>query len=568
MPQSKGRRRGVDRLRDPEAPPPSLGGQVCEWMEEYLVHGPGEVQGQAYRLHDDLRLFFWQAYELSPVGRRRYSEAALVLPKGVAKSEAAGAACCVEALGPVRFDGFDANGDPVGAPVTQAEVFVFANDLDQTGNCYENVGIMLGPETCSDELLEVYGPIDIGRDEQSSTRVVLPDHRGSITPKTSAPNSKEGGKTTFAVLEEPHLWMLPGMRKLHRTIRRNARKRADTWVMHSSNWFGPGEGSVLEAVYDDHLAGVLDLLWFARQVPAGLLPEDVPLVDLPVPLLKDALRAVYGSAYWITSNLDGIVSEIRRPSTPDHEANRFYLNRGRVSAGKWLDRKVWDGLKVDTHLEDGDEIAVGFDGSRANDATVLMACRLSDRLLEPIAVWEKPHGPAGDGWRVSSEQVDTAVEMMFGRFRVSRMFCDPPYWREEIESWARRFGDEVVLDLPTYSTVRMDRALDRFEQAVEERTLCHSGHDDLARHVLNAEVEQTRGGRRLVKPAGIDPDSPRARIDAAVAAVLAVEAAATAPDELTNRPSVGGRVDEKRFDEELRAAMEDEARALSDLLDS
>jgi hypothetical protein len=46
--------------------------------------------------------------------------------------------------------------------------------------------------------------------------------------------------------------------------------------------------------------------------------------------------------------------------------------------------------------------------------------------------------------------------------------------------------------------------------------------------IYHAEVETTRAnGKRLVKPAGIDEDSPRARIDAAVAAVLAVEAAST-----------------------------------------
>lgn len=537
MAERKGRKLGNDRLRDREAPPPSLGGAVCEWMEEYLVHGPGDIQGQPYRLHDDLRLFVWQAYELAGDGRRRYSEAALVLPKGVAKSEAAGALCCVEALGPVRFDGFDAGGEPVAVPLAHAEVFVFANDLDQTGNCYENVGIMLGPETCSDELLAEYGEIDIGLNEQTSTRVVLPDHRGNITPKTSAPGSKEGGKTTFAVLEEPHLWMLDGMRKLHRTVRRNARKRRSTWIMHSSNWFGPGERSVLEAVYDDHVAGADDLLWFARQVRDGLLPEDVDLRDLPVSVLKDALRDVYGSAKWITDDLDGIVAEIHRQSTPDWEANRFFLNRGKVAKGKWKDPAAWAALRTDDRLVDGDEIALGFDGSRTTDATALVACRLSDRLLEPLAVWEKPHGPTGEGWRVTSEQVDVAVELAFQRFKVRRMFCDPPHWRDEIEQWAKTYGDEIVLEFATWSAPRFEKALDRFDEAYAAGQLRHTGADELDRHILNAELNRGRGNtRRLDKPAGIDADSPRARIDSAIAAVLAVEAAATAPTSASTLP--------------------------------
>jgi phage terminase large subunit-like protein len=526
----RGRQRAAERARDPEAPPPSLGGLVCDWVETFLVHGPGEVQGDPYRLHGDLRLFVWRAYELRRDGHRAHTEAALVLPKGVAKSEAAGALCCVEALGPVRFDGWDANGDPVGRPVTHAEVFVFANDLDQTGNCYDNVAFMLGPDTCSDDLMAEYGEIDIGRSEQSSTRIVLPEHRGSIVPKTSAPSSKEGGKTTFAVLEESHLMVLEGMKRLHRTVRRNARKRPDTWMLHASNFYGPGERSVLEAVHDDHLAGAADLLWFARQPESGMLDEDTPLAELPVRDLRRALKHVYGSAGFV--DLEAVLSEIRRPSTPDHEANRFYLNRGRVAKGKWVTRSAWDALRTEQRLSDGDVVALGFDGSRTRDATALVACRLSDRLLQPLAVWEKPHGPEGDGWKVTNGQVHTALELAFGRYDVRLLLADPPHWRDEIDDWRAQWGEDVVVDFLTH-TKRMGDALDRFETAFDEGRIRHVGHEQLDRHVLNAEIESTRGGKRLVKPAGIDEDSPRARIDCAVAAVIAHEAAAVAPE----RPS-------------------------------
>lgn len=496
-------------------------------MEHYLVHGPGEVQGEPFRLHDDLRLFIWQAYELRSDNRRRYNEAALVLPKGVAKSELAGAACCVEALGPVRFDGFDASGDPVARPVTHAEVFVFANDLDQTGNCYDNVSFMLGPETCSDDLIADYGVIDIGKSEQSSSRVFLPDHRGSITPKTSAPSSKEGGKTTFAVLEEPHLMVLEGSKRMHRTVRRNSRKRPDTWLLHASNFYGPGERSVLEAVHDDHLSGAADLLWYCRQLEPGMLDEETPLRDLPVGLLRKAMKHVYGSATFV--DIESNISEVRRPSTPDHEGNRFYLNRGRVAQGKWISPKAWDALKTDDRLVDGDAIAIGFDGSRTYDATALIACRLSDRLIQPLAVWEKPWGPEGDGWKVTTSEVDTAVALAFGRYDVRVMFADPWHWRDEVEEWARIYGEERVVEFLT-NTVRMEKAIDRFEMAFDEGSFKHTNHDDVTRHVLNAELEiRSRGGKRLQKPVGVDSDSPRARIDCAVAAVIAYEAASSAP---------------------------------------
>lgn len=531
---AKGAQRAKERARDPEAPPPSLGGQACEWLEYYLVHGPGDVQGEPLRLHDDLRLFIWQAYELAGE-RRRFSEAVLAAPKGVAKSEAAGALCCLEALGPVAFDGWDASGDPVGVPRRHAEVFIFANDADQTGNTYENVGIMLGPDTCSDELLADYGKIDIGKNEQTSTRTVLPDHRGSITPKSSAPSSKEGGRTTFAVFEESHLMTLDGLKRTHRTVRRNARKRRDTWLMHATNWYGPGERSVLEAVHDDHIAGIEDLLWWARQLPPELTPDDdTELRTIPTRQLRAMLRHVYGSAKWV--DVDGIISEIRRSSTPDHEAARFYLNLGRKKQGRWQDRAGWDARTVAERLVDGDEIAIGFDGGRTTDSTWLVACRISDRLIQPLAYWERPHGPEGDGWRLANQPVDDALALAFGRFNVRLMLADPPYWRDEIERWAREWGDKVVLEFPTASLSRMGAALDRFETAFGDGLVRHTGHDALARHVLNAELEEGRNGKRLAKPAGIDPDSPRAMIDGAVATVLAHEAAALALDLDPNGP--------------------------------
>jgi hypothetical protein len=53
-------------------------------------------------------------------GARVFDEAVLSRPKGRAKSELAGLIGVAEAFGPVRFDGWDADGQPVGRPVTSA----------------------------------------------------------------------------------------------------------------------------------------------------------------------------------------------------------------------------------------------------------------------------------------------------------------------------------------------------------------------------------------------------------------------------------------------------------------
>lgn len=89
---------------------PTLGPEVCDWVETYLVHGPGDVQGMPVELDDEFRSFIYRCYEIYPsdhalAGRRVYRRAVLSRPKGRAKSELAAMLCCAELLGPVRSTG-------------------------------------------------------------------------------------------------------------------------------------------------------------------------------------------------------------------------------------------------------------------------------------------------------------------------------------------------------------------------------------------------------------------------------------------------------------------------------
>jgi len=79
----------------------SLGYQVLDWIETYLVHGPGDVEGEPITVDDEFAAFIVRAYELNRDGSRRVRRAVLSRPKGRAKSELAAFVACVEALGPV-----------------------------------------------------------------------------------------------------------------------------------------------------------------------------------------------------------------------------------------------------------------------------------------------------------------------------------------------------------------------------------------------------------------------------------------------------------------------------------
>lgn len=534
MPEPKGRRRARELGRDPEAPRPSLGGAVVDWMLAYLVHGPGEIVGRPFTMHADLERFVWDLYEIEPPGadgrgggRRVVREAALVQPKGWAKSEAAGAVCAAEGLGPVRFDGWDAYGRPVAVPASSPEVLVFGGDEAQAGNTYGNTAVMLHPDTCRDALLDEYGPIDVGITPESSTRIILPDG-GTIEKRTSRARSKEGGKTTMLVLEESHLWVLEQMLDLWRTGVRNVLKRPGTTALHVSNWYAPGEGSVLEELWGDVKARARGILWCGRTLPAGILDPTKPLRDQSRRVLRAALEHVYGSAASFL-DLDGMIDYIKRPSTKEAHALRFYFNAEASLERKWTPRATWVERMAPTgsRIRAGERVGLGFSG--VNGCPALVACRLSDRLVEPVAVWERD---------VDVDAVEDTVAETFERFRVARMLANPRGWRNDVDRWAARYGEKVVLRFTVQPGEKMAAALDRWETALHTAQVAHVGDEVLSGHVLAADAAIRPGTGVVVN---IEPPDDRQPITAAHAALLAHEAAcqALALDDDTPPPPAG-----------------------------
>jgi phage terminase large subunit-like protein len=209
------------------------------------------------------------------------------------------------------------------------------------------------------------------------------------------------------------------------------------------------------------------------------------------------------------------------PSMLSWQWARFACGIWTGAESYWLGADDWRACQADeeTKLEDGDVIALGFDGARTGDATALVACRLSDGLLSTLAVWE----PRSSEWEVDALDVDATIAETMERFRVVRGYFDPPLWQSEIDGWAREYGDASVMRFNTNRT-RMQAATERFRTDLVAGRLLHDGGETLTRHVLNAQVRESRGGYWLTKSR---PTSEE-KIDAAVAAVLAYEARADA----------------------------------------
>jgi hypothetical protein len=491
---------------------PSLGQSVCDWVEEYLVHGPGDIQGSAVELDDEWRRFIWDAYSVHPkahpwAGRRVYPRAFLSRPKGRAKSELAGMLCCVEALGPVRFDGWRGSA-PIGAPVTSPIIKTLATEESQAGNTFDNAYYMLTEGL----VFDAYPGLDVGL-----TRINLPNG-GSIEPVTSASKSKDGGKETFVVADEVHLWNTPELHRLYSTITRNIVKRriADGWLMVTSTMYAPGEGSVAESIHEASKGKkMLGLLWDHREAPA-----DVDITDDAQ--LRKALEYVYGSAVEWT-NIDGIVAEFHDPTKTESDNRRYWLNQPAKRSDRLFDSLQHKPLaRPGLRPDNGSAVVLGFDGSENRDSTALIGWALGDVPHRfTVGLWEGPSGVGYEEWHIPRQEVDAAVYRAFRDFDVRLLVCDPAYWQSEIEGWDAEFGEVVMTN--NRDTKTMVDAVQRYTVGLAEGLFTHDDDPNVQKHIDNMAPRDTRAGIVPIKATRGE------KIDAGMATLLGYWGIAQAP---------------------------------------
>lgn len=529
MPRTLIRPRGADRER-------SLGWLAVWWIESFVVHGPGDVEGQPIVHGDEYTGFIVDCYSLDDEGGRLVDSSFISRPKGCNKSGLAAEIALFEALGPCRFDGWAKGGEtfkylgreyvyepgePMGRPVRYPMVRIMATEEDQTGNTYDMIYLNLTEGPLSQ--LKAYG-LDAGK-----TRTLLPEG-GEIMPSSSGAASKDGGKETFVVFDETHLYNTNALRSMYKTVSRNLvkrRKSAGTWYIETTTMYAPGEDSVAEHTYE-----------YAQAIAAGKTKRSRMLYDHRWGDIKDlrveddlrkAITEAYGDALeWVS--LEGVVDDILDIRRDESESRRYFLNALTEASNAWLSPELISMNVSDQILFPGEQITLGFDGALTKDSTALVGCRVSDGHLFTIALEECPDGPAAREWMVDTELIDARVREAFEQYEVVGFFADPPYWQEYIDEWEREFGEVLQIKANNRSPIKwwtkrdtqMSQALDRLKTALKLSTTSLADDPDMRRHFLNAREWNRRGGSVIGKET---KNSPR-KIDLAMAATLAFEARA------------------------------------------
>lgn len=572
----------------------TLGWQILKWISENLLSDESSDDEIIYfEPTDEQKRFILWWYAVDEMGQFIYREGVLQRLKGWGKDPISAVLSAVEFIGPCRFAGWAAvnkddigvaRGEPVAKPHPRAWVQIAATTSNQTKNT-----MMIFSGLFSKECMETHG-IDPGKE-------VIYAYGGQkrIEIVTSSPRSLEGNRPTFVLKNETHHWLEISNNGVDMAdaIERNLTKAkgGQARSLSITNAYEPSEDSVArrerdayiellakEGKYVNMMYDSLEAPTDARLRPAfpdenggkcPTIPDNVKN-DLTKRYIGRVLEAVRGDSVWL--DIPSITSSILNPKNKASRSRRFYYNQVTAAEDAWVHPLAVDAsisqMAVQARLKNGHDpasvleagwlvspdepVVMFFDGSKSDDATALVGCRLSDGYCFTIGVWSRPNGERGKTWLAPRNAVDQRVALAFKLFNVVAFWGDPShtkdemtdssYWMPMLDKWMREYKDKLdpkhwpVKGGLSKHAVNFDMALPNntklfisaAEQVVEdfenqndieefEPLIEIDGHPTLVQHLKNAITHyDPRGwGTSLAK---VDRESVR-KIDAAVCLV-------------------------------------------------
>lgn len=488
-------------------PDATLGWDVLGWCGTELQH----ERGQPWRFTLEQARFVLHWYAVDESGRWVYRDGVLQRLKGWGKDPVAACLAYVEALGPCRVAYMDGD-QPVAMDCPTAWVQLPAVSLEQTKNT-----MRLMPGLITPEAKAFYG-VQIGKELIHA----MGDER-LIQAVTSSPTTLEGARATAVFPNETQHWKINNDgHEMAAVLERNATKSADGAArrLAITNAYEPSEDSVAQ-----HDREAWETAQAGESLTTGILydsleaPPDAPLTAEAAPSVA---RAIRGDSIWLDP--ERIVQSILDTRNPPSRSRRFWYNQITAAEDAWVVPQDFDDCaQPDTHVADGDELVVFFDGSKSDDATALVGCRVSDGHVLTLGMWQKPPKGRDAGWVVPRSDVDQAVAATFDRYRIAAFFGDPShtrddvtqerYWDALIDEWHRRYkdrlrlwalpgkaGHSVMWDMTSpQRTADFTAAAERCVADIEARDLTHDGDSRLRIHVHNARRYPNRYGVSLWK---------------------------------------------------------------------
>ena len=272
-----------------------------------------------------------------------------------------------------------------------------------------------------------------------------------IERMTTTAFGRLGGRFTHVSLTENGLMTMTGADGTNagrrsplsfaRTLLRSVTGLGGMWMAATNTW-DPTERSHAQQVYEAKRS--------TAYVDAKLSRGKVDLDDDEA--LRSELEYLYGDSVKSRGghvSIDRLVKDVRDESAGENEVRRFFLSEILSGERHLASTEQWAALKRDAEpLKADDKITLGFDGSRARDATVLTACRIRDGRVFHLRTWlptclcvDPDHRPEQcHDRRVDRVEVDQAVNDSFEAYEVWFLYARPV----QVAGLPRHVGREVA----------------------------------------------------------------------------------------------------------------------------
>ena len=510
-------------------PDKTLGWEIAGWCSLYLLNDQG---GQWRFTKEQMRFLLWW-YAVDDRGRFVYRKGVLQRLKGWGKDPIAASLALVELCGPSKFAGWDRNGEPIGKPHPNAYVTVSATAESQTRTTADVLQWMV-----SDRMKQDYG-MTVGVE-----RVSANGGRGQIVFSASSFRAIEGKRPTFSILNEIQHWVSGNQgHQMYNTLNGNLTKSPNgvARMLAITNAYQPGEDSVGETLRQAYLDQVERNAKSGRTYGQDIYYDSLevdPKAPVDPEVILEVIPHVRGDSVWLDP--EAIVGSFMDRSIPVSHNRRMFYNQVVAKEDALFSEGEWDSGRSPGELKTGEEIVLGFDGGKSDDATALVAKRVSDGLIVPIMIWEKPPSHVDSDWEIDRREVDSYVHWTFRNFKVVAFYADVALWESYIDQWADAYRDRLKIKANgnkhaiawdmrggAEKITRANEALMTrvFESAdlrekgvpVEELPFRHNGNRVLRKHALNARRRENRYGLTFGKESRESP----LKVDAYAALLLA-----------------------------------------------
>lgn len=428
------------------------------------------------------------------------------------------AICELHPDAPIRFNGYDPEafgGLAPGRSILSPSIPMLAPNLDQVeklayGAVREIVALM----------------DDSSMFDSNKERVMVNGESDSmIFPVAANAGALDGGRNTFNCIDESHRLIEDRHIQAFDTMTNNLPKRLadDPWQLTTTTAGDPSQPSVALEEYRMGLeiyegkVNEPDTFFYHRQTS----DENAKFETMEQRLI--ALEEASGPEAAEFRDLLSVAKDWDKPEKDHTYLERVWCNRWVQSTYSAFDSEKFVALGDPSQkIAPGSRIVLGFDGARNDDSTALIATDIDTGIQNVFGVWERPENVKK--WTVPSGEVHAEIHAAMESYDVVYLYCDPPYWQQDIAEWTHTYGN-IVVEWPTRNLNNMYYAIRSYSEAITLGEVGHDGNKVLEEHIKNSGKNESNQvddeGLNKFRLAKRERDG---KIDGAVAAVLSWQA--------------------------------------------